>query len=309
MASVLECLPRGSRVAVLRLRSLGRLRAHHSRARHSETAPPGPAGRASSWRIASARSSRATPIWRDSAARTVAARAPLPPAAVPQLSRRHAQRLDDGTLGRALSAPGSGTIRQQFVYNVQIPRAQEILGVERKVHTAEHLASARCSFWARRWRDSARANCSPATRRRSPAPIGSDSRGRRDAREDLAGGALPGGRARIWRNRGHRTGFHRRPRTTTCRLSRRIAPLQGVARRVEVAAGAARRCSSATIPGPAHMAAAFGVPVVVLFGPSRPGIWGPWRTAGEVLTARGGIGDIDVGAGDRGARSGCGCAA
>ena len=32
--------------------------------------------------------------------------------------------------------------RQQFVYNVAIPRAQEILAVERKVHTAEHLASA-----------------------------------------------------------------------------------------------------------------------------------------------------------------------
>ena len=28
------------------------------------------------------------------------------------------------------------------MYNVRIPRAQEILGVERTVHTAEHLASA-----------------------------------------------------------------------------------------------------------------------------------------------------------------------
>jgi ADP-heptose:LPS heptosyltransferase len=35
--------------------------------------------------------------------------------------------------------------------------------------------------------------------------------------------------------------------------------------------------------GPAHMAAAFGLPSVVLFGPSDPEIWGPWRTAGEVL--------------------------
>src|SRR5580765_3672952 len=29
-----------------------------------------------------------------------------------------------------------------FLYNVRIPRAQEILGTERRVHTAEHLASA-----------------------------------------------------------------------------------------------------------------------------------------------------------------------
>jgi ADP-heptose:LPS heptosyltransferase len=37
---------------------------------------------------------------------------------------------------------GFGHYRHQFPYNVRIPRAQEILRVERKVHTAEHLASA-----------------------------------------------------------------------------------------------------------------------------------------------------------------------
>ena len=40
--------------------------------------------------------------------------------------------------------------------------------------------------------------------------------------------------------------------------------------------------------GPAHMAAAFGVPVVVIFGSSDPVIWAPWRTASEVVHARGG---------------------
>jgi ADP-heptose:LPS heptosyltransferase len=40
--------------------------------------------------------------------------------------------------------------------------------------------------------------------------------------------------------------------------------------------------------GPAHMAAAFGVPSVVLFGSSDPRIWGPWRTPHEILTAPGG---------------------
>ena len=37
---------------------------------------------------------------------------------------------------------GFGHFRFQPVYNVRIPRAQEILGIDRKVHTAEHLASA-----------------------------------------------------------------------------------------------------------------------------------------------------------------------
>ena len=46
--------------------------------------------------------------------------------------------------------------------------------------------------------------------------------------------------------------------------------------------------------GPAHMAAAFGVPSVVVFGPSDPAIWGPWRTAGEAICAQGGIADVAV---------------
>jgi ADP-heptose:LPS heptosyltransferase len=37
--------------------------------------------------------------------------------------------------------------------------------------------------------------------------------------------------------------------------------------------------------GPAHVAAAFGVPEVVLFGPSDAEIWAPWRTPAEVLKA------------------------
>ena len=35
--------------------------------------------------------------------------------------------------------------------------------------------------------------------------------------------------------------------------------------------------------GPAHMAAAFGIPVVVLFGPSDPVVWAPWQTESQVL--------------------------
>jgi heptosyltransferase-3 len=35
--------------------------------------------------------------------------------------------------------------------------------------------------------------------------------------------------------------------------------------------------------GPAHLAAAFGVPELVLFGPSDAEIWAPWRTAHRVI--------------------------
>jgi ADP-heptose:LPS heptosyltransferase len=37
--------------------------------------------------------------------------------------------------------------------------------------------------------------------------------------------------------------------------------------------------------GPAHMAAAFGLPTVVLFGPSNPDIWRPWKTPAETLVS------------------------
>ncbi len=37
--------------------------------------------------------------------------------------------------------------------------------------------------------------------------------------------------------------------------------------------------------GPAHMAAAFGVPVVVLYGSSDPVIWAPWRTKNAIFLA------------------------
>jgi ADP-heptose:LPS heptosyltransferase len=35
--------------------------------------------------------------------------------------------------------------------------------------------------------------------------------------------------------------------------------------------------------GPAHMAAAFGIPVVVLYGPSDPVVWAPWKTESRVF--------------------------
>jgi len=46
--------------------------------------------------------------------------------------------------------------------------------------------------------------------------------------------------------------------------------------------------------GPAHVAAAFQVPSLVIFGASDPDVWAPWRTACEVLIARGDIRGIAV---------------
>ena len=46
--------------------------------------------------------------------------------------------------------------------------------------------------------------------------------------------------------------------------------------------------------GPAHMAAAFRIPSVVLFGSSNPAIWGPWCTEAEIVVAPDGLGQVTV---------------
>ncbi len=65
------------------------------------------------------------------------------------------------------------------------------------------------------------------------------------------------------------------------------APLAEVARLMRDAAFFAGNDS-----GPAHVAAAFGVPQVVFFGPSDSEVWAPWRTPAEVLKAQGAINSI-----------------
>jgi ADP-heptose:LPS heptosyltransferase len=42
------------------------------------------------------------------------------------------------------------------------------------------------------------------------------------------------------------------------------------------------------------MAAAFGTPVVVLYGSSDPVVWAPWRTASEIFAAPVGIARIEA---------------
>jgi ADP-heptose:LPS heptosyltransferase len=67
------------------------------------------------------------------------------------------------------------------------------------------------------------------------------------------------------------------------------APLGEIARLMRDAAFFAGNDS-----GPAHVAAAFGVPHVVFFGPSDSEVWAPWRTQAEVLKADGPIRSISL---------------
>ena len=187
---------------------------------------------------------------------------------------------------------GFAHFRYAWMYNVRIPRAQEILGVERKVHTAEHLASAVFYLGAERV-EIPRARLFGGNAPTPDRPYA--------AIHPLAAAAdktWPAERfveaARYLENTwelepvfiggpGEDLSAFRGWRTVAG------APLAEVK---SLIAGASLFLGNDS--GPAHLAAAFGIPVVVIFGSSDPVVWAPWRTAAEVLQAPGGIHAVSV---------------
>ncbi len=194
---------------------------------------------------------------------------------------------------------GFDIFRPGFVYNTRIPTAQEILGVTRRVHTAEHAAAAMFYLGV---------PISAVPRARMPAPAGRSKYAPDEpyavihplaatpektwpsdnfvALAEYIQSAL-GLRPVVVGGQGEDlTPFHQW-RTVAG------APLGEVARLMRDAAFFAGNDS-----GPAHVAAAFGVPQVVFFGPSDSEVWAPWQTRAEVLKAAGAInsiGSISVG--------------
>jgi len=183
---------------------------------------------------------------------------------------------------------GFAHYRWQALYNICIPRAQEILGEERPVHTAEHLASAVFYLGAPRTGiPRAKLFAAPAGGRPSgayavihpfaSAPDKTWHAGRflacaRFLREslDLQPLFIAGAGQDL-------SPFAPYPAIAG-------APLDEVK---SLLAGASLFLGNDS--GPAHIAAAFGVPVVAIFGGSDPAIWGPWRTPSEVVRSAAGI--------------------
>jgi len=208
--------------------------------------------------------------------------------------------LHGGTRSQMLTAISRARIRAGFghhqgawIYNVKIPRAQEILGEERPVHTAEHLAAAMFYLGvpvseiprARIFADlgpqmppyavihatsaAAYKTWSPdrflkvaehieAARSLQPVFIGSAS-------DDL-------------------TPFARYRRVAGASLAEVKSLLAGASLFV------------GNDSGPAHMAAALGIPVIVLFGRSEHQVtWAPWKAvASRTLASPEGITGITI---------------
>ncbi len=194
-------------------------------------------------------------------------------------------------LSGAETRAGFAHFRNSVIYNVKIPRAQEILGTETKVHTAEHLASAMFYLGAPRVEiPKSRLFAEPTRESRAYAvihPVASapDKTWPAERFADIAGhleqyleldpvfiGAV-----------GEELSSFRRWRTVAG------APL---AELKSLIAGASLFLGNDS--GPAHMAAAFGIPEVVIFGASDPAIWAPWRNNAEVLIGSEGIVSVSV---------------
>ncbi len=187
---------------------------------------------------------------------------------------------------------GFGHFRFQPMYNVRIPRAQEILGVARTVHTAEHLASAMFYLGVPQ-AEIPRARLFAAQVSMRPRPYAvlhpfASEAAKTWPRENFLAVAkyldddlgmeplFVGGAGDDLSAFGPHACFGG-------------APLEEVK---SLLAGAALFVGNDS--GPAHIAAAFGRPVVVLFGSSDIDNWRPWRTENSALTSPRGIHSIEV---------------
>lgn len=290
MSTPLERLAEGSRVAVIRLRSLGdcvlSTPALHLLKRYRPDL-----------RLAVVAEPRFVPLFEENP--------DVDDIIMPELSLLRAWRpalvlnLHGGTRSLFLSVgslagwrAGFAHYRYPFAYNIRIPRAQQILGEERVVHTAEHAASAMFHlgvtpgevprarlFSARPWRAqapyavihpyaSAANKAWPAKRFLEVAEFFK----RVLQLEPIFTGG-PGDEPAAFQ-----------PWTVEiCEDLRKTKALL---------AGASFFFGNDS--GPAHMAAAFGTPVTVLYGPSDPVVWAPWRTQSQVLHSPAGMEAISV---------------
>jgi ADP-heptose:LPS heptosyltransferase len=231
---------------------------------------------------------------------------------------------------RARLRAGFNYFRFKPIYNIHIPRAQEILNVDRKVHTAEHLASAVFFLGASMGLPPTKKQLEggnacppilssivgqalpPANSVFNAAQPGFIPRARLFARKQTRPRPyavlhpMASAPDKIWphsnflaladhieRSLGLEPIFISGP-NESLQAFHRYTCFQGASLEEIKSLLASASLFVGNDSGPAHMAAAFGLPVIVLFGSSDPDIWRPWQTESVVLTAAGGIQSIGV---------------
>jgi ADP-heptose:LPS heptosyltransferase len=285
MQNVLDRLPDRARVAVIRLRSLGDCVLTTPALDILKSARP-------DLRIGVVVEDRFAPVFEGNEA----VEQILPPR-ISMLRRWDpalALNLHGGSRSAALTAASGASIRAGFAhfrfgqaYTVRIPRAQEVLGVDRVVHTAEHLAAAVFYLGASPMEiPRARLSASPARARGPYAvihPVASQPDKTWPAARFLEVAANLDMEPVFIAGPGEDLGPFRSYRTVAG------APLSEVK---NLLAGASLFVGNDS--GPAHMAAAFGLPVVAIFGSSNVEIWRPWKTCAETLSSPYGIDSVSA---------------
>jgi ADP-heptose:LPS heptosyltransferase len=184
---------------------------------------------------------------------------------------------------------GFSHFRFPLLYNIRIPRAQAILGEERTVHTAEHIASAMFFLGVPQGEIPPACLFAPAAPAARPYAVIHPA-------ASEPGKTWPAGRflevaARLYDDHALDPVFIGGPGDDLSPFSRftvHVAqPLQEIK---SLLRGASLFIGNDS--GPAHMAAAFGLPVIVLFGSSDSRVWHPWRTPSHVLSSPTGIASI-----------------
>jgi len=287
MASILEQLPRGARVAVIRLRSLGDCVLLTPALEILKRARP-------DLRVAVV----VEEVFAEVLEGNPDVDALLPPGlrAVKRFGGELCLNLHGGPRSLRLTAfsgarfrAGFGHFRFGFVHNVKIPRAQEILGEERKVHTAEHMASAMFYLGAPRMEiPRARLFVAPGPPLFGPPyavihPLASEPAKTWPAEKFLALARELPMRCVFIAGVGQDLSAFKEHRTLA---GESLPQIKRLLQRAALFVG--------NDSGPAHMAAALGIPTVVIFGKSAPAIWGPWKATAETVVARGPISGIGV---------------
>jgi ADP-heptose:LPS heptosyltransferase len=204
--------------------------------------------------------------------------------------------LHGGTRSQWITALSGAPYRAGFAhhsitlaYNVKIGRAQRIMGINRIVHTAEHLASA---FFAMGVplqevpQASLYAPASPIPGRYAVLHPYASAPEKRWAASNFCEIARY---LQLWNIR---PVFLAGPGDDTTEF-RAHQVVQGTLKEAKsILSGASLFIGNDS--GPAHIAAAFGVPAVVLFSTSNPAIWGPWRTECEIVVAPEGLEHVNV---------------
>lgn len=181
--------------------------------------------------------------------------------------------------------------RWSGLYNVPIPTAQEILGTPRKVHTAEHLASA--MFYLGVPRTEVPRACLFARRELTGHPYAVLHPVAATVSKTWPAERFIALAHHLNSEHGLKPVFIAAPGEDLTEFSE-FRTVQGASLEHVKSLLARATLFVGNDSGPAHMAAAFGVPVVVLFGASDPQVWAPWRVESEVLTGQYGMASIDV---------------